>query len=86
MDQYKNPALSPEIRAKDLLSKMTLEEKIAQINILRGVEYFEEKDPRSSTCTVEPGEVFKKEDFRATVADRGIGYIHDIYSLPEIKN
>ncbi len=86
MDAYKNSALTPEVRAKDLLSKMTLEEKIAQINILRGVEYFEEKEPRSSSCTVEPGEIFKKEDFRATVADRGIGYIHDIYSLPEIKN
>ena len=37
--KYKNPALSPEERAEDLLSLMTLEEKVAQIDILRGVEY-----------------------------------------------
>lgn len=86
MEKYKNPVLSPEVRAKDLLAKMTLEEKIAQINILRGVEYYEEKEPRSSTCTVEIGETFKIDDFRATVAERGIGYVHDIYSIPAIKN
>ena len=78
MEKYKDSSLSPEVRARDLLSKMRLEEKIAQINILRGVEYYEEKEPRSSSCTVENGETFLKENFRATVADRGIGYIHDI--------
>ena len=29
--KYKNPSLSPEERAEDLLSLMTLEEKVAQI-------------------------------------------------------
>lgn len=86
MEKYKDPTLPIDVRAKDLLSKMTLEEKIAQINILRGVEYFREKEPRSSTCTVENGEIFMSDDFRQTVAERGIGYVHDIYSVPEIKN
>lgn len=31
MEKYLNPALSPEERAEDLLSKMTLEEKMAQV-------------------------------------------------------
>ena len=31
MDAYKNPALSPEVRAGDLLSRMTLREKIGQL-------------------------------------------------------
>jgi beta-glucosidase len=31
LPQYKNPALKPEVRAKDLLSRMTLEEKAAQM-------------------------------------------------------
>ena len=30
---YKNPNLAPEERAKDLLSKMTLDEKFAQLHI-----------------------------------------------------
>ena len=37
MESYKNPALTPEERARDLLSRMTLQEKIGQINITRGV-------------------------------------------------
>ena len=32
MEKYKNPSLTPHERALDLLSKMTLEEKIAQLN------------------------------------------------------
>lgn len=32
MENYKNPALSPEERAEDLLSRMTLREKIGQLN------------------------------------------------------
>jgi beta-glucosidase len=39
MEAYKNPALTPEERARDLLSRMTLEEKVAQINIIRGTEF-----------------------------------------------
>lgn len=32
MENYKNPALSPEERAEDLLSRMTLREKVGQLN------------------------------------------------------
>ena len=31
MEQYRNPALSPEQRAADLLSHMTLREKVGQL-------------------------------------------------------
>ena len=44
MDKYMNPSLTPEERAQDLLGKMSLEEKMAQI---RGVFpfHFEGEDP-----------------------------------------
>ena len=32
MEAYQNAALSPEERAKDLLGKMTLQEKVGQLN------------------------------------------------------
>ena len=32
MEVYQNAALSPEERAKDLLGKMTLQEKVGQLN------------------------------------------------------
>ena len=85
MEAYKNPALSPEERAYDLLAKMTLEEKIAQINIVRGTNFHVDSD-RTDCCTVEADDTFMEERFVEYVGNRGIGYIHDIYSVPAIKN
>ena len=85
MEKYKNPALTPDERAHDLLSKMTLEEKLAQINILRGAEFYEESS-KIFTCTVEEGDKLQVKKFAETVGKRGIGYVHDTYSVPEIKN
>lgn len=85
MEKYKNPSLTPEERALDLLSKMTLEEKIAQINIIRGAEYAYES-MKQFTCTVEENDNINLDKVRETVGKRGIGYVHDIYSVPRIKN
>ena len=85
MEAYKNPALTPEERARDLLSRMTLEEKIAQINIVRGTNFHEDSD-RTDCCTVEPDDTFMEDRYAEYVGTNGIGYIHDIYSEPFIKN
>ena len=85
MEAYKNPALTPEERARDLLAKMTLEEKIAQINIIRGTNFHVDSD-RTDCCTVEPDDTFMRDRFVEYVGTQGIGYIHDIYSEPFIKN
>ena len=55
--KYKNPALSPEERAEDLLSLMTLEEKVAQIDILRGVEYATVPSTLNHCCIHESSDV-----------------------------
>ena len=86
MENYKNPALTPEERANDLLSRMTLKEKIAQINITRGVEFHVNSLADGNTCTVEADDTFMPEKFDEYVGDFGIGYLHDIYSVPAIKN
>ncbi len=85
MEAYKNPALSSEERARDLLSKMTLEEKIAQINIIRGTNFHVDSD-RTDCCTVEPNDTFMEDRYMEYIGTNGIGYIHDIYSEPFIKN
>ena len=85
MEAYKNPNLTPEERARDLLSRMTTEEKIAQINIIRGTEFHVESQ-RIDSCTVEHDDTFLADEFAEWMGDRGIGYIHDIYSIPAIKN
>ena len=86
MESYKNPALTPEERARDLLSRMTLQEKIGQINITRGVEFHVNSLADGNTCTVEADDTFMPEKFDEYVGDFGIGYLHDIYSVPAIKN
>lgn len=45
MEAYRNPALSPEKRAEDLLSRMTLREKVGQLNQrLYGFHAYERRD------------------------------------------
>lgn len=83
--KYKNPALSPEERAENLLSFMTLEEKVAQIDILRGVEYATVPNPVNHCCVHETSDV-NYEKFVKTVGDHGIGYIHDSYTVPAVFN
>lgn len=87
METYKDSTLSPEVRAADLLVRMTLEEKVAQIDIMRGVEYaYEASKMGYFNCTVEKDDSFDMEKLREAVGTRGIGYVHDIYSVPAIKN
>ena len=49
--KYKDPALSPEERAEDLLSRMTLREKIAQLDMKFGSNYCMEKE-ENDNCSV----------------------------------
>ncbi len=86
MDAYKNPALSPAERAEDLLSRMTTEEKIAQIDITRGVSFSLESSKDPGNCTVAADDTIDMNKFAAMVGDRGIGYIHDIYGDPKFRN
>ncbi|MGE0033990.1 MAG: glycoside hydrolase family 3 N-terminal domain-containing protein, partial [Pseudothermotoga sp.] len=43
MELYKRSDLPAEIRARDLLSKMTLEEKVAQLGSVWGYELFDQE-------------------------------------------
>lgn len=51
---YKNPKAPVDARVKDLLSKMTIEEKVGQLSVLLGWEMYDKKQP------VEPSEKFKR--------------------------
>ena len=63
---YQNPELSVEKRVDDLLSRMSLEEKVRQMDMYRGGE-FKDKEAFSSKKTKE------------TIGKTGVGAIHDIY-------
>jgi len=63
---YQDAKLPVEERVKDLLSRMTLEEKARQMDMYRG-ELFKEKED------------FSKSKSNAKIGNLGIGAIHDLY-------
>ncbi len=81
---YKNPDYSPEERAEDLLSRMTLREKIAQLDMKFGNKYCTEVDPNHS-CSVTSTTDYDWDRLRKDYPD-GLGYLHDNYSVPSVFN
>lgn len=63
---YQDPKLPVEDRVKDLLNRMSLEEKVRQMDMYKG-EFFKEKED------------FSKSKSDAKIGNLGIGAIHDIY-------
>ena len=61
-------SLSPEERAKSLLSIMTLEEKVAQMDIIRGVE-FSTKPHKLYHCAVEVDSEINEEKLKETLGE-----------------
>ena len=81
---YKNPELSPEARAEDLLTRMTLREKIAQLDMKFGSQYCTEVHPQDN-CSVTATSDYYWDKLREDFPD-GLGYLHDNYSVPAVMN
>lgn len=82
---YKNPALSPKERAKDLLGRMTTEEKAAQMDMIRGVE-LATKVHEAHFCAVDEASDFYWDKVEQSIGKRGMGFVHDVYSVPAVLN
>ncbi len=65
-NSYKNPQLSVEERVTDLLSKMSLEEKVRQMDMYKG-EFFVD------------GQNFSVDKAKSKIDSLGVGAIHDLY-------
>ena len=63
---YQDSKVEVEARVKDLLSRMSLEEKVRQMDMYKG-EFFKEKED------------FSKSKSNARIGNLGIGAIHDLY-------
>lgn len=85
MEKYKDSTLTPEERASDLLSRMTLEEKVAQMDMIRGVE-LATKVHEAHFCAVDEHSDFYWDKVKESFGERGIGFVHDVYSVPEVLN
>ena len=82
--KYKNAKLSPAERAEDLLSRMTLREKIAQLDMKFGNNYCTCVDPNHN-CSVCENSDYYWDKLREDFPD-GLGYLHDNYSVPSVMN
>lgn len=60
---YKNPSLSASVRTSDLLSRMTIEEKVGQLRCTLGWNYYE----------IRGDEVLPSESFKKDIAEGHIG-------------
>ncbi|MGA9120326.1 MAG: glycoside hydrolase family 3 N-terminal domain-containing protein [Bacteroidota bacterium] len=71
---YRNPAIPIDNRVNDLVSRMTLEEKAAQLDMYWGREVAE-------------GGVFSETKAQTSIGAHGIGSVHDLYpSTAEVSN
>ncbi len=75
MELYKNPALSVEKRVDDLLSRMSVTEKVGQLNQrLCGFQAFERVEHGDGSVTFELNDYFKNEAERY-----GIGVLYGLF-------
>lgn len=82
--KYKDPALSSAERAEDLLSRMTLREKIAQLDMKFGSSYCTEAE-EIDHCSVKETSDYNWDAMKKDFPD-GLGYVHDNYSVPAVMN
>lgn len=82
---YKSKDLSIEVRISDLLSRMTLEEKVAQLDILRGADYSSNVN-KDNICAVDDDNEFDVEKIIENYKDIGTGFAFDFYSIPKVTN
>jgi beta-glucosidase len=70
---YRNAALPVDQRVADLLGRMTVEEKIRQLDMYWGREVANMSDHEASS--------YNEEKVRQMIGEHGIGSIHDLYPL-----
>ncbi len=83
---YKNPALSPEERVADLLSRMTLEEKARQLDMYFGCESVLQPDQYTNRTHALVGAVFDSKLAEQKIGPGGVGSIHDLYPRAALYN
>ncbi len=81
---YKRHDVPVERRVDDLLSRMTLEEKVRQLDLYSGAKAL--VDQQSDDTHAAPTAAFVPEKAASLFGDLGVGGIHDLYPTPEQSN
>jgi beta-glucosidase len=84
-EPYRQKDLPINTRVEDLLSRMTLKEKIAQTDMIRGVELATKVHPKHF-CAVDESSDFHWDRVEEAIGSDGMGFVHDVYSVPKVLN
>ena len=80
---YKDKSLPIEERVKDLLNRMTLKEKVRQMDMYVGSAFI--KRSAGSSAVTDDAEILW-DKVAQEIGSEGIGCIHDLYGTAEINN
>ncbi|MDR3378129.1 MAG: glycoside hydrolase family 3 N-terminal domain-containing protein, partial [Verrucomicrobiae bacterium] len=79
-----NPAI--EARIRSLLHRMTLEEKVHQLDMYNGGESLLANDQKVDTTHAKPDASLDPARAEKGLGTKGVGSIHDIYASPQLYN
>ena len=81
---YQQESAPIESRVNDLLSRMTLEEKVRQLDMYQGSKGLMSAQLDGTHAT--PDALFQPDNAQALLGSLGVGSIHDLYPTPEQSN
>jgi beta-glucosidase len=82
---YKNASVAVEDRVRDLLSRMSVEEKARQLDMYRGVSASIQDDAQKTADEIK-AHGFRAEDSEKIWGSLGVGSIHDLYGQAGLNN
>ena len=88
MRPYENPSLPVDVRVRDLLGRMTIQEKARQLDMYAGHSCFvspDELEPHNPTH-VKPNAALDTLLAAQKIGGLGVGAIHDLYPSPSLYN
>jgi beta-glucosidase len=85
---YKNAALPVDQRIADLLGRMTLAEKVRQLDMYSGSESLIDKDTQTldNHTHAKPGAIFDPKNAERSLGNLGAGSVHDLYPDAHLYN
>jgi beta-glucosidase len=83
---YKDPNLAVAARVTDLIGRMTLEEKVRQLDMYFGCEAVLDTNQYTGRTHAKPDAFFNPEMAEKNLGTLSIGSIHDIYPRAKLSN
>ncbi|WP_040951769.1 glycoside hydrolase family 3 protein [Gorillibacterium massiliense] len=82
---YRNPQAPVEERIADLLGRMTIKEKVRQLDQYFGTSFMSASHPHMDTVMANDATI-EWDKVKEVIGEEGIGCIHDLYGTSEVNN